>query len=150
MYRLARTLFAALMLAVPFGCTLQEKLDSDIAKQTATWPSGDADAGRHAFLKYECNGCHVVQGVDLPRPDSEHISPIVLGYEHASTLSNELLATAIIDPNHSVAREAAVEVRGRSPMVDHSEEMTVRELVDIMAFLRSLTGGELVHIEEGD
>lgn len=49
------------------------------------------------------------------------------------------LASAIVSPSHKVGEAVKVAMEGElSPMADFSEAMTVSQLVDLVAFIRSL------------
>lgn len=104
-------------------------------------PRGATGAGRQAFVDLKCTACHRVTGEpDLPAPVSANPGPD-LGAELASRTAGAV-ATAIVAPSHamSVATGAAVRagVTGAlSPMGDYSESMTVRQLLDLIAYLQS-------------
>jgi hypothetical protein len=67
--------------------------------------------------------------VDPPGPE--------LGVEHAQQ-SAGLLATSIIAPSHFVPADRIANGEDRlSPMGDFTETMTVRQLIDMVAYLRS-------------
>jgi mono/diheme cytochrome c family protein len=101
-------------------------------------PQGDAARGREAFLALHCHACHRVQGVRLPPPVATPPVPITLG-EAPSAYTDARLVTAIIAPSHAIVRPEygeAVASGGLSRMGDFNSVMTVRQLVDIVAFLR--------------
>lgn len=106
-------------------------------------PKGDAAAGRQAFLDLKCTACHRVVGeTTFPAPVGGTQGPD-LDYTLRSRPASEL-ATAIVVPSHSVSVriDDAVKERLRtmllSPMGDFSGAMTVRQLADLLAYLRSL------------
>jgi len=78
---------------------------------------------------------------DLPAPTSNSPGPDLGGVQAA--LSPSRLATSILVPSHSISRGIDRERRlrmvatGRSDMDDYSDVMTIRELVDLIAFLQS-------------
>lgn len=103
-------------------------------------PDGHAEAGREAFVGLGCTSCHqVAWEKDLPVPVAAVKAP-ELGETTAAT-SPGMLATAIIAPSHYVPAEIrkATEDHG-SPMGDFTEAMTVRQLIDVVAYLKS--GGD--------
>ncbi|MGE3958429.1 MAG: c-type cytochrome [Vicinamibacterales bacterium] len=103
-------------------------------------PRGDAGAGRQAFLDLKCNVCHrVVDDAGLPAPFSDSAGPdLDLRRPHRS-LSE--IATAIVAPSHSLSMRTSSEVRNRlatlSPMGDVTQAMTVRQLADLVEYLRT-------------
>ena len=104
-----------------------------------TLPRGDAEAGREAFVELRCTACHTVSGAtDLPAPISTSPGPELgpdLGPQPLG-----LLATAIVTPSHAMSVRTGQETRAQvegalSPMADYADAMTVRQLVDLLAYL---------------
>ncbi len=61
-----------------------------------------------------------------------------LGSEQASLKACEL-AESIIAPSHRISAEVQLASEGNlSPMGDFTETMTVRQLIDLVAYLKSL------------
>jgi mono/diheme cytochrome c family protein len=104
-------------------------------------PEGDPVRGRAAFVELRCSSCHSVDGVDLPRPVADPPLPFVLGDASASGFTDGELVTAILDPSHDItqASPAGVQSGRLSRMGDFNEAMTVRQLVDLVAFLQQHT-----------
>lgn len=103
-------------------------------------PQGDPARGQAAFLELRCNGCHRVEGLALPPPAIDPPVPVVLGGEVPHAKTDGDLVTSIINPSHKLAAGYAKELiaKGdRSRMPDYSELMTVRQMVDLVAFLQS-------------
>lgn len=102
--------------------------------------SGEIERGKSAFLAFECNKCHSVSGLNLPKPTVVPPVPVVLGGETTSVLTDGYLVTSIVNPSHVITGYGASGVRdmnGKSRMPDYTETMTVRQLTDIVAFLQS-------------
>lgn len=98
-----------------------------------TMPKGDAARGRAVFEKFECSYCHEVRGENFPAPVESAPELSQMGPLHPV----EFFAESIIHPDAVVPgkyRDAA----GRSPMTDFTEKMTVRELIDVSAYIASL------------
>jgi len=96
-------------------------------------PEGDPDAGREAFVALACASCHTVAwDSDLPAPVSPTPGP-ELGLDPAQ-LGPGGIATSIVAPSHKVAAKFQ-RSDGRSPMVDYTGTMTVRQLADVVAYL---------------
>lgn len=103
-------------------------------------PAGDPQAGRRAFLELSCGSCHAVAGEpDFPAPVSAHPGP-TLGPVQAMQ-SPEQIASSILYPSAQVAEDVRLPHEdGLSHMGDWSGAMTVRQLSDLIAYIRSLTG----------
>jgi hypothetical protein len=110
-----------------------------------TLPAGDPKAGREVFGKLECNKCHEVKP-DFPRGHrgAGDVGPELtgMGGHHPA----EYFAQSIIDPNAVVlAGEGYVGADGHSIMPDYRDSVTFTELVDLVAYLKSLDGGGHAH-----
>jgi hypothetical protein len=104
---------------------------------------GDAAKGRKVFEEFRCHACHRVAGLDFPAPVAQPPVPVVLGSREQRARTDAELLVAIVHPSHDIIpKGAAGETRsGRlSRMGDFSEDMTVRQLVDLVAFIRSRLG----------
>lgn len=113
-----------------------------IAQETVTLrlPHGDPEAGEVVFREMSCPSCHRVEGDrGFPEPVSAHPGPTLGGY--TGRQETERLALSIFAPSHEITGT----VRGPreddlSPMPDFSDAMTVRQFLDLIAFIRSLGG----------
>ncbi len=134
-----------LLRRIPFGSGLLILLLPLItvageAPETVTLklPKGDPDAGREAFVALSCSACHRVAGEQgIPEPVSASPGP-TLGRYHGRQGPTRL-AMSIFAPSH----EISVTLRGPrdddlSPMPDFSEAMTVRQFMDLVAYVSSL------------
>ena len=103
-----------------------------------TLPAGDPVAGRAAFEKMECYSCHKVPGSDLPAERSSGGVGPDLGPAYGK-LPREFLAESIID-SHKYISGTLEQYKGldkvSSKMGDYSGIMSVRELLDIVEFLK--------------
>ncbi len=132
---LPRLLILGLLLAVP----LAHAADDDLEKITFMVPRGDPEAGREAFIALSCTACHTVAGErDLPEPTARvPIVPVLNSVQ--ARLSPGKLASSIVAPSHKISDEVQLQTEGDlSPMGDFSRAMTVRQLVDLVAYVRSL------------
>jgi mono/diheme cytochrome c family protein len=103
-------------------------------------PDGDPVRGEAVFVAQKCNACHQVDGVRLPAPVADPAVPVVLGGETIRVRTEGELVTAIVHPSHSLAfgyRNEDVASGRLSRMGDFSESMSVRDLIDVVAFLQS-------------
>lgn len=105
---------------------------------------GSIEAGRQAFVDHRCHQCHTVAGARLPELEGASSSRLELGGETSQVKAYSELVTSIINPNHRISdqyREQLLQpafgpLTTQMPMA-HIESMTVRELIDIVAFLDS-------------
>jgi mono/diheme cytochrome c family protein len=109
-------------------------------------PPGDPVRGRRVFVTLECFACHDVKGERFPRPSktAPGMGPelTAMGSHHPP----EYFAESIMNPNRVIiVGEGYTGPDGRSKMPDYSETLTVRELVDLVAYLQSLTNSGHEH-----
>jgi mono/diheme cytochrome c family protein len=160
--RVTSRLFTALLLssgllATAPGCTRSSEVPAqdqqvppsalpaqyDTQTMSVVLPAGTTQAGRQAFLDLKCSVCHRVVGdTTLPAPVSGTQGPDLdrtLALRPAADV-----AAAIVVPSHSMSIKTSDEVKKRlegmllSPMPDFSLTITVRQLADLLAYLRSL------------
>ena len=105
---------------------------------------GNIEDGQQAFIDLQCTRCHTVAGVDLPRPAGSAPPMLELGGETSYLRAYSELVTSIINPDHRIADEYRERMERRallpldSPMpAEYIDIMTVRQLIDIVAFLDS-------------
>ena len=102
-----------------------------------TLPKGDPDAGLVAFVELGCPSCHRVAGEeDLPQRVSANPGP-TLGRYHAGQKAARL-GLSIFAPSHEITATVREREDDLSPMPDFSEAMTVRQFLDVIAYLQSL------------
>jgi hypothetical protein len=136
----ASILVVGSVLALALACSPPP---SDPATVVVTFPSGDVAAGRQAFLDLKCTACHSVPAEPtFPAPVSANPGP-AMEQNRLANRDLSYLATAIISPSHELRPESSAAVRTLtegtlSPMGDFSRVMTVRQLVDVHTYLRSL------------
>jgi mono/diheme cytochrome c family protein len=109
-------------------------------------PEGDPVAGRAVFEQFQCYGCHEVVGDSFPAPSA--ITPTFVALGGAPAKSREYLVESIIAPSHPFAMpqpppgRTAGDINVRtgvgSRMMDYSDSMTVRQLLDLAAYLETL------------
>ncbi|MCK6479555.1 MAG: cytochrome c [Planctomycetes bacterium] len=104
-------------------------------------PPGDPGRGSIAFVELRCCDCHAVRGGGFPEPTLRPPLPFVLGDGWETPPSEEWLAASIADPTHEVLPGNVVSFHGSGEvyrMTDFSETMTIGQLRDLVAFLRTL------------
>ena len=135
MWRLAQLTFVLLILFTT-GCTN--------AKSASGFrlPDGDVERGKAAFAELKCQTCHTVKGTDIPSPgkDYAYVRVVVLGGEIRRVKTYGELVTSIINPSHVLAPgypKDLITKDGHSAMPDFNDSMTIRQLIDLVAFLQS-------------
>ena len=107
---------------------------------------GDPRRGREVFAKLECAKCHEIKP-DFPKTGgASDVGPELtgMGAHHPA----EYFAESILDPNAVIlAGPGYVGPDGRSIMPDYRDSLSVAELVDLVAYIKSLSGGEHHHHE---
>ncbi len=107
--------------------------------QWLSLPEGDTGRGREAFISLKCNSCHAVAGdKELAAPTAQKPGP-VFGVR-LSRYKPNFIADSIIFPSHAVQRDAnGLNSEDQlSRMGDFSDTITVRQVADIVAYLKSL------------
>lgn len=105
-----------------------------------TLPAGDPAKGRELFRELECFKCHAIKGENFPPPssDGKNTGPELtgMGGQHPA----EYMAESILTPNAVlVDGPGFIGPDGRSIMPSFAESLSVTQLVDLVAFLKSLT-----------
>ena len=140
-----RVLYGAVTLAMVLLWTPAGRAtDSAVPRVPKHWkfslPAGDAEAGKAAFRKMECFSCHKVPGSDQPAErTSGGVGPdLVAAY---SKLPREFLAESIINSHKYIAGTLEKYTgldKVSSKMGDYSSLMSVRELLDLVEYLKHL------------
>jgi hypothetical protein len=105
-------------------------------------PSGAASAGEQVFVRMECYSCHAVAGKRFgdPRQNPGGIGPDLTA-AHAR-LPREYLAESVVNFERFVAhgqyQKGYVAADGTSRMGDYNELLTIRDLFDLVEFLKSI------------
>jgi mono/diheme cytochrome c family protein len=105
-------------------------------------PLGDAGKGREVFVTMECFACHDVKGENFPKDTKRGREPgpelTGMGSHHPA----EYFAESIVNPNRVIVQGAGYTgADGLSKMPGYGDTMTVQQLVDVVAYLKSLKGG---------
>jgi mono/diheme cytochrome c family protein len=131
-------LFLSVMIIVA-GCTAKAPVTAlqDFQPRPNYLTMGDPAAGRVAFQKLKCDTCHAVAGEPVAAGLSKPGGP-QLGSAEASYSPDEI-ARSIAAPGHSISEKSGPwREDKRSNMMDYSEIITVRQLMDLVAYIRSL------------
>ena len=118
------------------------KSDSGSATKGFRFRGGDAGQGKEAFARLNCIQCHTVSGVEVPKPEGKRRFDLKLAEESRFVKRYEDIVLAITNPRHVVSeRYRAIltdaEARGEIEpfMADLTNDMSVRQLMDMVAFL---------------
>ena len=125
----------ALFLLAGSGCMADPK-----SSEGFSLPDGDAQRGRETFAQLQCNACHTVAGVEFAKFAGTSEPIVALGGETPRVRTYGDLVTSIINPSHRFAIGYAAEdvtTDGESKMRLYNDEMTVTQLIDLVAFLQS-------------
>jgi sulfur-oxidizing protein SoxX len=129
-------LFASLIaLFVSSGCDNQR----DSAKGFRL-PAGNAESGAAIYVAMSCESCHGIQ-VEGEGPAPADTKSIVLGGSSSNLPSDGYLVTAIINPSHVIKLQPGIDSTlpsGQSRMLDFNEVLSVRQLIDLVAYLQTL------------
>jgi len=108
---------------------------------TFTLPQGTPQKGRELFIMLECYKCHIVQGERFPGAPADvgGVGPDLTGM--GAMHPAEYFAEAIINPNAVLTEGPGyVGADGRSKMPSYNEVLTIEQLIDLVAYLKSLVG----------
>ncbi len=115
-------------------------------------PDGDAKAGKVAFTKLGCTDCHPIKGPDQAKPPVEPPAP-ALGGKSINPPTDGHLVTAIVNPSYHIKRQSGAEsTRGdnkTSRMDSYVDDLTVRQLIDLVAYLHTLHDFETIYTGHG-
>ena len=103
-------------------------------------PEGNKDEGYQVFKKYQCQDCHKVVGETEPENAKYLIAKAIpLGGSSGRIKTYAELVTSIINPSHKLTpRQPAsfTSEDGVSLMRVVNDELTVSELIDLVAYLQ--------------
>ena len=115
--------------------------DRDDRRQGAIYlPEGDAAKGEMYFVSLGCISCHSVIGAELPDPVEAGPVRVLLGGRTGRSMSYGRLVTSIVNPSHRLSgryRKDEISQQGESLMTSYNDGLTVTQLTDLVAFLRS-------------
>jgi mono/diheme cytochrome c family protein len=111
-----------------------------------TPPEGDPKAGRTAFVDLQCYTCHTIAGEEFPpvKPAERVPAPDLTGVGPSHPAA--YFAEAILNPSAVIVEGPGyVDANGLSNMPNYTDVLTVRQLLDLVAYLQSLRASEAVH-----
>lgn len=127
------TLAVLFMVLLPL---IPESAEEKTRLVMAIMPEGDAAAGRKAFLDLSCHSCHNVStdtrlGSVKPESSGPDLS------KGAGHMTQGYLTTSIVSPSHIIVYEYWMKEQKKSSMPDFTRTMSVRQLIDLIAYLQS-------------
>jgi hypothetical protein len=133
---------------LPMRATMEEMHHGDGVPKgwKFTWPDGDAQKGKAVFAKLECYQCHPVAGAGFPdvKPDPTRQGPPLAGM--GGMHPAEYFAESILNPNAVIVTAPGFTgPDGLSIMPDFRDSLSLAETIDLVAYIRSLTGGGHQH-----
>jgi mono/diheme cytochrome c family protein len=134
------------------SCSKQEKQKEtkDMAGHgmAADWkftlPAGDPTAGQKVFVEAGCYQCHEIKGETFPAmtKGEKGVGPELS--QMAGMHPVEFFAESIINPNAVIDSDAKEKDYlgddGRSKMPDYNDILTIKQVLDVAAYLSSLKG----------
>ena len=100
-----------------------------------TPPPGNAGRGREVFARLACFTCHRVKGERFPAPTGAGPDLTGMGHHHPAGY----LLESVLNPNAVVVEGGGyADARGRSTMPELARDLTVAELLDLVAYLKKL------------
>ncbi|HEY7573911.1 MAG TPA: cytochrome c [Thermoanaerobaculia bacterium] len=132
-----------MLLVAVFGAAVacgRQPASSVPVPQGFQFPAGDAMAGRETFQRVRCTTCHSVAGQGFPAPLAQ-AEAMRLTQETAKKTVDEL-AQSIVSPSHSISGDASGVAEGGelSRMGDFSQSLSVQDVADLVAFLKTIEG----------
>jgi mono/diheme cytochrome c family protein len=109
-------------------------------------PAGDPAGGRRLFADLECYKCHAIQGESFPQSggDAKNVGPELTGM--GGMHPAEYFAESILSPNAVILEGPGYAgPDGKSVMPTYADSLSVTQLVDLVAYLKSLTAGGHAH-----
>lgn len=101
-------------------------------------PKGNPAKGKKAFVKLKCTTCHQTADHASAVPPVAAKTGPTLGMTQAE-YSSGWIANSIVSPSHTIAIDSDGQSEGGklSRMPDFTNVMTVRQLIDIIAYIKS-------------
>lgn len=104
-------------------------------------PPGDSAVGKQVFIDHGCYQCHTLPGVDLPERASNPPITLEIGGKVFRVRNYGELLDSVVNPDHIISAKYRMALENdnrkdiKSPMPNFNEQLTVAELIDLVAFL---------------
>lgn len=108
-------------------------------------PDGDPDRGAAVFEELGCRSCHDLAAEPAPSEprtvgEEQVLEPLTLGGLVTRVETYGELVTSVINPSHEISSRLPEDRStdpDTSPMLNFNDQMTVAQLIDLIAFLHS-------------
>ncbi len=105
-------------------------------------PPGDSAEGRKVFVAMQCFACHEIKGEHFPQAPEKpgDVGPELtgMGAHHPA----EYFAEKLLNPNRVILEGPGYTgPDGLTKMPDYADSMTLRQLIDLVAYLKGLVAG---------
>jgi|SaaInlV_120m_DNA_3_1039746.scaffolds.fasta_scaffold00070_9 L-cysteine S-thiosulfotransferase len=131
----SRALLFTLYLMMLTGC------DPNIqAARGFSLPEGNIESGEQLYVRFQCNACHRIAGIEQLLDSEDSDISVQLGGEVLHLKTYGELVTSIINPSHRIAQSYAPQntgAEGQSNMYNYNDVMTISQLIDLVSFLES-------------
>lgn len=102
-------------------------------------PEGDPEMGKDVFAQMKCWQCHLVAGESFGAPQPGKVGPELTNIGGIQTA--QYLMESVVNPSAVVVPgEGYSSPDGQSKMPEFHDTMTLRQLVDLVAYLQTLKG----------
>ena len=106
-------------------------------------PEGDVSLGQQVFIDHGCYQCHLLPNIDLPERMANPPITLEIGGQVYQVKNYGELLDAVVNPSHIISTKYKMALDkeqrklAQSPMPDFNDELTVAELIDLVAFLHA-------------
>ena len=133
---MVRIILLTALFSVLVGCDLGAN-----SPRGFSLPEGNIENGKQVFMKYRCVDCHSIPDIEVA--DGHQyltVKPIPIGGSSPRIKTYGELVTSVINPSHKISGRQPASVtsqNGQSLMRNINDEISVTELIDLVAYLQS-------------
>jgi mono/diheme cytochrome c family protein len=106
-------------------------------------PEGNVDLGKQVFIDNECYQCHTMKSETFPERGPNPAVTLELGGKVYRVKDYGELLDAVVNPSHIISPKYLMTLdkedrkNAETPMPNLTEQITVAELIDLVAFLHA-------------
>jgi len=106
-------------------------------------PEGNVDLGKQVFIDNECYQCHTMKSETFPERSLNPPVTLELGGKVYRVKDYGELLDAVVNPSHIISPKYLMTLdkedrkNAETPMPNLTEQITVAELIDLVAFLHA-------------
>jgi mono/diheme cytochrome c family protein len=142
-----RSIFVVILLPL-WSCTGDPAPPAEYQPRENFLAKGDPVAGRQLFIDKKCVACHEVAGDDFDTRPPNGAGP-QLGTMQAEQSLHDV-AGSIVLPSHRISKAAGPWKTGGETFMEDYSALTVRELVDLIAYIRTPARGKASSPSDSD